>query len=224
MRSTTTKAGRSTKRTYGRGSIEARGPRVWIVRLSHRRDPATGKRVREARTVHGTRRDAERVLASLLQVQETHGPTPALSATLSLDGWMQTYLASADLTERTRTDQRYVWEHYSTPALRATTLRNVSTALLTAHVAALRARKSAHTGRPLAPRTVQIYFNVLRAALGSAVKVGIIPANPASGVAVKGASAVSKAGGAFTPDEMATLLDPAPDDRLDSLWATLAMT
>src|SRR4051794_19519949 len=158
----TARAPKPTKRTYGRGTIEARGPNVWIVRLSHRRDPATGKRVREARTVRGTRKDAERVLASLLRVQETHGPTPATSASLTLDGWMGTYLASADLTDRTRADQRYVWEHYSTPALRATALRNVSTAMLTAHVAALRARKSVHTGRPLAPRTIQIYFNVLR--------------------------------------------------------------
>lgn len=214
----------TTKRTYGRGTIEARGPGAWIVRLSQRRDPATGKRVRESRTVHGSRRQAERVLAELLRVQETHGPTPALSASLSLDGWVQTYLAGADLTDRTRADQRYVWEHYSTPALRATSLRNVSTALLTAHVAALRARPNAHTGRPLAARTVQIYFNVVRAALGAAVRAHILPTNPASGVAVKGASAVSKASGAFTADEMQRLLAADPEDRLDALWMTLAMT
>jgi integrase len=212
------------KRTYGRGAVERRGPRVWIIRLSQGRDPATGKRVRESRTVHGTRRDAERVLATLLRVQETHGPTPGTSASLTLDGWVRTYLASADLTDRTRADQTYVWEHYSTPALRSTSLRNVSTAGLTAHVAALRARPNAYTGRPLAARTVQIYFNVIRAALGAAVKAGIIPANPASNVAVKGASAVSKAGGAFTPEEMAKLLQPDPADRLDVLWTTLAHT
>lgn len=212
------------KRTYGRGTIEARGPGVWTVRLSHGRDPATGKRVREARTVRGTRRDAERVLAALLQVQETHGPTPATSASLTLDGWMQTYLASANLTERTRADQLYVWKHYSTPALRATSLRNASTAALIAHIAVLRARPSAHTGRPLAPRTVQIYFNVVRAALGAAVTAHILSANPATGVKVTGASAVSKAGGAFTADEMQRLLAADPLDRLDALWMTLAMT
>jgi integrase len=212
------------KRTYRGGAIEARGPRVWIVRLSHGRDPATGKRVRSARTVHGGRRQAERVLAELLRVQETHGPAPGTSASLTLDGWVRTYLASADLTDRTRADQRYVWDHYSTPALRSTSLRNVSTALLVAHVAALRARPNAYTGRPLAARTVQIYFNVVRAALGAAVAAGILPANPASGVAVKGASAVSRAGGAFTPQEMQRLLAPDPADRLDALWMTLAHT
>jgi integrase len=212
------------KRAYGRGTIEPRGHRVWLVRLSHRRDPATGKRVRESRVVHGTRRDAERVLAELLRQQEVHGPTRVASASLTLDGWLRVYLASADLSDRTRRDQLYTWEHYSTPALRATALRNVTTATLTAHVAALRARKNAHTGRPLAPRTVQIHFNGLRAALGAAVRAGILPANPASHVPVKGGGAVSKAGGAFTPAEMAVLLTPDPTDRLDPLWLTLAVT
>jgi integrase len=55
-------------------------------------------------------------------------------------------------------------------------------------------------------------------------KAGIIPVNPASGVKVKGASAVSKAGGAFTPEEMQRILAADPADRLDTLWATLAMT
>ena len=216
--------GRQAKRAYGRGSVEQRGPGKWVVRLSHRRDPATGKRVREARTVRGSRRDAERVLAELLRVQETYGPTPTTSANLPLDGWLETYLANADLSGRTRTDQRYVWRLYSTPALRATPLRNVTTAMLSAHVASLRARTSAHSGRPLAPRTVQIYFNVLRAALSAAVRASILPANPAAGVEVRGASIASKASGAFTPQEMALFLAYDPSDRLFALWHVLGLT
>jgi integrase len=224
MREINPNTARSSRRTYGRGSIEARGPRVWIVRLSHRRDPATGKRVRESRMVKVTRRDAERVLAELLRLQETYGPTPTTSASMSLDRWMETYMASADLSDRTRADQRWMWQHYSTPALRSTNLRNLSTALLIAHVAALRARTSAHTGRPLSARTIQIYLNVVRAALGAAVKAGILPANPSSGVTVKGSSATSKASSAFTPEEMQRILAADPTDRLDALWMTLALT
>ena len=51
------------RRTWGRGTVEQRGPDTWVVRLGGRMDPATGKRVRESRRVHGSRREAERVLA-----------------------------------------------------------------------------------------------------------------------------------------------------------------
>jgi integrase len=180
--------------------------------------------VRESRTVHGTRRKAEAVLAAMVRDQETHGPTPASNASRTLDGWLRVYLASADLTERTRADQTYLWDHYSTPALRGTPLRNVSTVALRAHVTALRAGTSKHTGRPLSARTVQIYFNVVRAALGAAVAAGILPVNPATGVAVAGASAASKASCAFTAEEMAKFLAHDPDDRLHALWYLLAMT
>jgi hypothetical protein len=63
------------RRAWGRGNIEQSGPDKWVVRLSHGREPATGKRVRDSRTVRGSRRDAERVLADMVRERETHGPS-----------------------------------------------------------------------------------------------------------------------------------------------------
>jgi hypothetical protein len=73
--------------------------------LSHRRDPATGKRVRDSHTVRGSRRDAERFLRDLISQRETHGPSPTTSGRLTLDAWIKQHIASADLTARTRRDQ-----------------------------------------------------------------------------------------------------------------------
>jgi hypothetical protein len=68
------------RRTWGRGTIEQRGPDKWVLRISHRCNPTTGRRVRETRTVHGTRRDAERALADLIRGREGRevGPAPPL--------------------------------------------------------------------------------------------------------------------------------------------------
>jgi integrase len=225
-RATATAAKQTTngRRMWGAGSVSQREPGVWIVRLSHRRDPITGKRTREWRTVRGSRRDAERVLAELVRAQAAHGPTLATSASLTLDGWVRQHLASVDLSDRTRADQLKLWERHSTPALRARPLRDLTTALLTAHMAALREQVSEHTKRPLSPRTRQLYFNVVKAALSAAERQRMLPANPASGVEVKGGSGVSHAGSALTPEEMGKFLAHDPDDPLYPLWLAGATT
>jgi integrase len=213
------------KRTYGRGTIEARDPGVWVIRLSHRTDPTTGKRIREARTVRGSRRDAERVLAELLRQQEAHGPTPTTGGRLTLDAWVRRHLAGADLSPRTRADNLRLWETYSTPALRSTRLRDVTTPMLESHVAALRERVSERTGHKLAPRTIALAFNVIRAALTAAARSGgPLSTNPAQGVTVKGGAAVSRVGQALPPDEMRRFLDHDPEHRLHALWTVAAYT
>jgi hypothetical protein len=186
------------RRAWGRGSIEPSGPDKWVVRLSHRRDPATGRRVRDSRTVRGTRRDAERVLADMVRERETHGPTPTSGGRITLDAWIKQRIATADISDRTRADDLDTWSRYSSPALRSTPLRDLSTAALEAYVAELRERVSDHTNRKLAPRTVQMFVSVVRAALNAAVRQRVIPANPARGVVVKGGTATSKVGQALT--------------------------
>ena len=100
--------------------------------------------------------------------RETHGPTPTTEGRLTLHDWIEEHLrTSSRLSERTRADQRRIWLTYSTPQLRATPLRDVTTALLDAFVTDLRTRKSTRTGEVLSARTVALVFNVIRAALKS---------------------------------------------------------
>jgi hypothetical protein len=51
------KTKQAPRRTWARGTVEQRGVKTWVVRLGGRIDPATGKRVRESRRVHASRRD-----------------------------------------------------------------------------------------------------------------------------------------------------------------------
>jgi integrase len=213
-----------TRRGWGRGTMEQRGPGTWVVRVSHDRDPNTDKRVRESRTIRGSRRDAERVLADLVRSREAHGATPTTGGKLTLDAWVNQHLQQADLSPRTRRDQLALWDRYSSPSLRATPLRDVTTAMLEHHLASLRARTSGHTGRKLAPRTLVLFLNVVRAALRTAVRQHVLPVNPALGIEVKGGSAVSKAGKALTADEVQRFLAHDPEDRLLPLWWTAIYT
>ncbi len=213
------------KRIYGRGSILQRRPGVWTVRTSHRTDPASGRRVREARTIRGSRRDAERALADLQQQQEAAGPTPVTGGKVTLDAWVKRHLStSARLSPRTRADQLRLWETYSTAALRGVPLRDVSTAMLDDFVNDLRQRVSERTGRELSPRTVALVLNVIKAACRSAVRVKRLRVNPAAGVTVEGGGAVSKAGQALDADEMRRFLAVDPDHRLHALWVLAAYT
>ncbi|MGE5231345.1 MAG: tyrosine-type recombinase/integrase [Deltaproteobacteria bacterium] len=195
-----------------------------MIRVSHRRDPRTGTQVRISRTVRGTRRQAEQELKRLLEQKERRGPTPVSQARLTLDAWIRHRITTADLAARTRKDQVDLWDQYSTPALRAMPLRDVTTAMLRAHIADLRRRVSKHTGRALAPRTVQMYFNVIRAALTMAVEDGVISENPAVGISVKGGGKQSKIGAALTPEEMQRFLAVEPGHRLGALWYVAAYT
>jgi integrase len=196
-----------------------------VVRISHRTDPANdGKRIRQAYTVRGRRKDAERFLADLLREQETHGLTPTTAGRMTLDAWVRRHLAAADLSLRTRADNLRLWATYSTKQLRSTPLRDVTTAMLESHVSGLRERVSERTGHKLAPRTIALAFNVIRSAMSAAVRQRVISGNPATGVSVQGGAAVSRAGQALTPDEMARFLAHDPDHRLHALWTVAAYT
>jgi integrase len=54
------------RRSSTPGHIRRRGPDTWQILLESAPDPLTGVRRRIGRTVHGSRRDAERVRAELV--------------------------------------------------------------------------------------------------------------------------------------------------------------
>jgi integrase len=158
------------------------------------------------------------------------GGAPAKGGKVTLDAWVRGQITAGlskkgkPLSGRTRVDQLYVWERYSTPALRATPLRDVTTDQLEKHVVHLQERVSEKTGRPLGPRTVQIFFNIVRACLAAAVRKHALRTNPATGLPVQGGTATSKVGQALTPTEMQTFLEYGPEDRLRALWYVAAYT
>jgi hypothetical protein len=161
--------------------ITQRGPDRWLLRLSHRIDPATGKRIRQHVTVTGSRRDAERALNRLVASAEALGPAATASPRLTLDAWVSEYWQTADVSEATRATALQSWRLFSGERLRGTPLRDVSVALVEHRLRELRDTTSAHTGRPLADRTRAMWLAGLRTALEGARRQGLIVANPARG-------------------------------------------
>jgi integrase len=220
----------AAKREWGKGSIEERGPDKWLIRVSYRSNPITKQQIRESRVVHGKRKDAEHALDELLAQKNVSGTAPAKGGKVTLDKWVRDQITAGlskkgkPLSARTRIDQVYVWEHYSSPSLRSTLLRDVTTDQLEKHVAHLYERVSEKTGRPLGPRTVQIFFNIVRACLAAAVRKHALRTNPATGLAVEGGTATSKVGQALSPEEMQRFLEHDPEDRLRALWYVAAYT
>ena len=53
-----------TRNKYGTGSVRQTGPNRWQIRWSEGVDPFTGNHIRRSETVHGTKTDANRMLAA----------------------------------------------------------------------------------------------------------------------------------------------------------------
>ena len=89
-----------------RGHLRKRGDRAWEISYDVGHDPRTGRRRRRWLTVRGTKRDAERRLASLLhELAEGAYVEPSLLTLRDyLDQWMTGYVS---VTVRPRTAEGY---------------------------------------------------------------------------------------------------------------------
>ena len=206
-------------REHGTGTIEARGPAKWLVRLSYGVDSLTGKRVREAVTVTGPRRDAERVLRRLLAAKDGgQGPRRERSR-LTVGAWMDQFVVTDPAaTPATRRRMQQSWKLYASARLRVTPLRDCSAALLTDELARLRAQVSPRTGKPLAGRTVGIFFAILRAGLSHAVEQGLIATNPAARLKRPTDETKSPQAPHLTVEEVRQLLEVSNADPLAPFW------
>jgi integrase len=213
----------TVRRTHGAGTIEARGTRRWVVRVSFGRDPLTGHRVREAVTVTGTRRDAERVLRRLLVGKEGgQGPRQARSR-LTVGAWMDEFVRTdPEASAPTRRRMQQSWRLYASARLRACLVRDLSPALLTDELARLREHVSPRTKQPLAGRTVGIFYAILRAGLTHAVQLGIIAVNPARALRRPTDETKSPQAPHLSHDEVGTFLTATANDPLATYWRVLA--
>ena len=213
----------AVRRAHGAGTIEPRSAGRWVVRVSFGRDPLTGQRVREAVTVTGTRRDAEKVLRRLLVGKEGgQGPKQARSR-LTVGAWMDDFVRTdPEASAPTRRRMQQSWRLYASPRLRACLLRDLSPALLTDELARLRAHKSLRTKQLLAGRTVGIFYAILRAGLTHAVQQGVIAVNPARALRRPTDETKSPQAPHLSHDEVGRFLTATADDPLAAYWRVLA--
>src|SRR5215211_6747785 len=88
------------KGSPGSGNIVRRPSGAWMIRVSAGVDPVTGRRRQVTKTIRGTRRDAQAILAKLLA--ETASVGAASQVTVA--DLIVEYLRGADLSPTTRDD------------------------------------------------------------------------------------------------------------------------
>jgi integrase len=208
-------------RDHGQGTIIQRGPRTWLLRLSYGTDAETGKRVREAVTVHGTRREADKKLRQLLGAKDAQEHPTRARGRLTVGAWMTTWLDDHPMAETTRERAKQCWKLYASDRLRARPLRNVTPAFVRAELKALQDTVSKRTKEPLAPRTIGYFHGILRNGLELARSDGFLKSNPAAHLKRPEAERKGRGHRAMTLTQATAFLKTAESDDLAALWRLL---
>jgi len=177
-------------------------------------DPITGKRNRYYRTVKGTKKQAEAV-RDKMKVEMERGYVVDPSAA-KLESWMEEWLAQyvPNIEETTRTSYERNIRSYINPMLGQVSLRNLKPAMIQSWINDL------HAKRGLSPKSIRNAHIILKAALGKAVVLRMLPYNPCEGVVLP--KAVKYKANIYTVKEMAEVLEIAKgsDMYLPVLLAT----
>jgi integrase len=193
-----------------RGNITTKVPgKVYELRVSLGRDPATGTYRQKSVTVRGTRKEAERALRTLVDEVEAARVSirdPNLTFGMLLDEWL-TFMDGLGRSPTTMARYRGVIEHQIKPTLGDVPLERLRTKAFDDLYRDL--------GQRLHPSTVAKVHLVARAALTRAMKWGWIDQNPAQNAVPPSARRT-----VVTPpsrDELTKLLNAA--DAADPLFA-----
>jgi integrase len=160
-----------------RGHLERRGKDIWRAKV-YVGFTDTGGRRYLMQTIHGSKRQAEDVLAQMI-VDAGGGVELATRGTVKdlAVRWMRTTRGS--LSSTTVSEYQRLLDRLILPRLGRTKLRGLRASDLDAFYADLRA-KGGHDGRPLSAATVRHVHAMLRAMLGQGVKWGWLSNNPAA--------------------------------------------
>ncbi|MFN0026848.1 MAG: tyrosine-type recombinase/integrase [Acidimicrobiales bacterium] len=161
------------KSRYGAGSIRKRDEGRWELRVLAGRDPVSGKHRYVSRSVRGTKREAEAVMAALLVEVSQGGGRQGTDATMGhlIEQWLDLRKDSLSVT----TYEGYVGKvrFRILPALGDVAVRKLTVRDIDAFYRAM----SRDAG--LAPSTVKQMHNVLVGSLDQAVRWQWRPDNPA---------------------------------------------
>ncbi len=198
-----------------RGTIEARGPDRWLVRVTEGRDHTTGKLRRASQTVTGTRKDAERALTELLRKADQGTALPR--GRLTLGEWLEEFhrVWSAGLGPQTRETAQEAIRSWLPPTLRQARLRGLQPRPFQELYNAL-------TARGLSPATVGGLHRVLHSRLEAAVRLGHLAQNPLAQVSPP--AVPQREYRVFTPAEAQVFLEEVHRDDHAALWLLLLTT
>ena len=186
------------------GQIIKRGDNTWLVRIFTGRD-AAGKRRYFNKTVHGTKKEAEKYLTAKLREQDLGVFVEPSRETLNcyLDRWLET-VARPRLREHTFKSYKEWLARYVRGAVGERKLGDIKAA----HIQAV---YGAMLERGLQPRTVRYTHSILTSALKQAVRWNIIARNPCELVELPRQTREEMK--AFSPAEAAAFLKAAREDK-----------
>lgn len=153
------------------GQLIKRGPKAWLIRIDLGRD-AKGKRVRQNKTVHSSKKEAQKILNRMLV--EKHAGTLIKPSAISLGEYLDYWLEAAAkprISGRTHRDYARLLKCYVIPQLGERLL----TSLMPHDIQKIYTKM---LGSNLSPRTVRYTHAVLRNALGQAVRWRMAFQNP----------------------------------------------
>jgi integrase len=153
------------------GQIINRGKNTWLVRVYMGTD-ANGKRKYHNKTIHGTKKDAERYLTSVLRDRDLGVAVEPAKVTLEeyIERWLAE-VAKQRVSERVFRDYRKVMARHVYPELGTKRLSQLRPLDIQALVNDMSQRGIT--------RTTRYMHMILNQALKQAVKWGMIPRNPA---------------------------------------------
>lgn len=153
------------------GQVIRRGDNRWMVRVYLGRDPITGKRSYHNKTIHGTKKDADKYLNKSLREIDTGNYHEAVKISLSayLDQWLAN-AAKPRLSERTYTDYANLMTRYVRQPLGAKRLDTVTPLDLQELYTEMQ-------NRGLSARVVRYVHAVLNSAFQQAIKWGMLSRN-----------------------------------------------
>ena len=159
------------------GSMRQRGERSWNLRVYAGRDPATGRKVSVERTVRGTKREASKVLATMVAEVDSRPLVSAGKGTVAelCREWLD--FATPSFSPKTVETTRIYVEDPIIPLLGSLQVAKLTPSDLDRFY-----RQLLEVGRsrgPYAPATIRRVHGIIRRALTQGVRWGWLTHNPA---------------------------------------------
>lgn len=193
------------------GQIIKRGEKTWIVRIFQGRDE-NGKRRYVNKTIHGTKKSAEKYLTAKLRDKDLGINIEPASESLDkyLEKWLESVVRSR-VREATYDDYKYLLDRYVSPTLGAIKLCDIRSIDIQKVYGDMLGEKE------LSARTVRMTHAVLSSAMKQAVRWHMLQRNPCEFVDLP--RMARKEMQALSPEEASRFLEAAREDKLGIVLA-----
>jgi len=160
--------------------LRKRGRKKWQIVIELERDPVTGERKRKYKTYNGTKREAERKMAELIQ-RYKDGSNIEKYSKMKMKKLMKQYLDTHQHNVATRTADRYrrIINNHLEPAFGEMPIKKVKPM----HIESYQTKKlnsGRMSGGGLSASTVRMHHNLLNSIFEYAQRLEIIERNPVS--------------------------------------------